>query len=314
MRTAWLALVPLLLGLIPFSRVSTPARTPSAGEETFTFAVTADMRQFAGPGTYDSAQYFRGAVEAIAAHGAGAFMISPGDIDPPAGVMWTITQTLGSDYAWYPVVGNHEAETPGDMDWLRSYGYGAVQPGPMGCPETTYAFDYGNSHFVVLNEYCDSSGDTATDGDIPDHLYDWLVADLEGTSADNIFVIGHEPGYPQPDADNGRLRHESDSLNAHLANRDRFWELLKEHQVAAYLCGHTHNYSLARVDGVWQLDAGHARGLGDTGAPSTFVLVQVDGTNITYQTYRDDANGGAYNLMHAGVLYGESVYLPFTSR
>ncbi len=268
------------------------------------------MRQFAGPGTYDSSQYFRGAVEAIAAHGPGAFMVSPGDIDPPASVLWTITQTLGSSYTWYPVAGNHETETPADMDWLRQYDYGLVNPGPSGCPETTYSYDFGNAHFVMLNEYCDTAGDTVTDGDIPDHLYNWLVADLQATSQMHVFVFGHEPAFPQPDADNGRLRHETDSLNAHPINRDRFWNLLTDQGVVAYICGHTHNYSLAHIDGVWQLDVGHSRGLGDTGARSTFVLINIDGRRVAYQTYRDDASGGVYTLTHVGNLAREPIYLP----
>jgi len=293
----------------------------ASGRETdsdrFTFAVTADMRGFAGPGAYDTSQYFRGAVEAIADLGDTAFMVSPGDIDPPSGVLWTITRTLGVTYTWYPVVGNHELPLQGNepytganMIWLRGYDYGDVNPGPTGCPTTTYSFDYQNAHFIMLNEYCDAAGDTATDGDVPDHLYNWLVADLGAAQQPHIFVFGHEPAYPQPDADNGRERHMDDSLNAHPDNRDRFWNLLKDEGVVAYICGHTHNYSAVNVEGVWQLDAGHARGLGDTGARSTFILIRVDGPVVTFETYRDDYQGGPYTLMHGGVLAGSRIFLP----
>jgi hypothetical protein len=85
------------------------------------------MRLYSGPGTYDTPRYFRGACEAIAARGA-AFMVSPGDVDPPGGVLWTVTRTLGTDFPWYPAVGNHEVETPEDMDWLRSYGAALAAP------------------------------------------------------------------------------------------------------------------------------------------------------------------------------------------
>jgi hypothetical protein len=272
------------------------------------------MREFAGSGVYNTSQYFRGAVEAILDNGAGVFMISPGDIDPPIEVRWSITQTLGVSYPWHPVVGNHEEETPTEMEWLRSFDYGIVNPGPSGCPTTTYSFDYSNAHFIVLNEYCDTTGDDVTDGDIPDHLYNWLVADLEATSLHHIFVIGHEPAYPQPDADNGRLRHDNDSLNYHAENRDRFWDLLKSKGITAYICGHTHNYSAVTIDGVWQLDAGHARGLGDIGARSTFILIHVNGSTTVFETYRDDSNGGEYNLMHLGVLDGYRFYFPLISR
>jgi hypothetical protein len=310
----------LLLGALAFSVVARgPAifpRETASGVEAgpFTFAVTADMRQFSGPGDYDTSQYFRGAVEAIAANSSSAFMVSPGDVDPPWDVYWTITRTLGSDFIWYPVVGNHEEETAEDMDWLRSYDYGLVKTGPSGCPQTTYSFDYANAHFVALNEYCDENGDDVLGGDVSDHLYNWLVADLVATTQEHIFVFGHEPAYPQPDADNGRERHIGDSLDYYPANRDRFWNLLRSEGVTAYICGHTHNYSMINVRGVWQLDAGHARGKGDPGAPSTFVLVHVDGPIVTYETYRDDTKGGPYALMHTGLLDGLPTFLPAAAR
>ena len=66
---------------------------------------------------------------------------------------------------------------------LRSYNEGGnslpgvVTIGSPGGVETTYSFDYENVHFVILKEYYDSNSDIATDGDIPDQLYNWLIAD-----------------------------------------------------------------------------------------------------------------------------------------
>ena len=294
------AYLPLLAG--------EPTPTPSP-IEGFSFVGTADMRFFSGPGQYDTSQYFRGAGEAIAAAGAGAFMFTPGDEDPVEDVFWTITQTLGTETTWYPVVGNHDLPRGGEeprrganLAWLNAYDYGAVNPGPRGCPTTTYSFDYGNAHFVALNEYCDASGEDVLSGDVSDHLYHWLENDLSQTDQTHIFVLGHEPAYPQPDADNGRVRHVGDSLDAHPNRRDRFWQLLVDRGVVAYICGHTHNYSVVRIDGVWQVDVGHARGIGDTGARSTFVIIEVEGETVRYRTYRDDAQGGSYSLMHHGDL------------
>ena len=286
----------------------------------FAFAVAADMRYYTGPGLYDTPQYFRGAAQAIAGLGV-AFLVTPGDMDPVPDAFWTITSTLGAT-PWYPIVGNHELPGQGreptagaNLAWLNAYDYGPVNPGPTGCPTTTYSFDYANGHFIMLNEYCDAAGDHATDGDIPDHLYNWLAADLAGTDRQHIFVFGHEPAYPLPDADNGRLRHTNDSLNAHPANRDRFWVLLRDYGVGAYICGHTHNFSAARIGGVWQVDAGHARGLGDPAAPSTFLVVYVDGGLVRFHAYRDDARGGAYALRHVGYLRPtERLYLPLMAQ
>jgi len=117
---------------------------------------------------------------------------------------------------------------------------------------------------------------------------------LSRTDQVHVFVFGHEPAYPQPDVDNGRARHMRISLNAYPTHRDRFWTLLIDEGVVAYFCGHTHNYSAVNVDGVWQVDAGHARGLGDPDAPSTFVMVHVDGPTVTFDAYRD-AHDGAYD-------------------
>jgi len=324
-RNLQIVVILAALMLIGGLRVSTSAAPPAepasappaqkANSDGFSFAVTADMREYSGPGICDSSLYFRGACEAIADLGDTAFMVGPGDIDPPQGVYWTITQTLGITYTWYPLPGNHETETLEDMAWLNAFDYGSVNPGPTGCPTTTYSFDYQNVHFVMLNEYCDVLSDTATTGDVPDHLYDWLETDLMSTTQEHILVFGHEPAFPQPDADNGRLRHVGDSLDQYPANRDRFWDLLKQEGVAAYICGHTHNYSAVKIDGMWQLDAGHARGIGDPGAKSTFIVIHVNGSHITFRTYRDNHDGGPYTVTDVGLLTeGIPAYLPLVLR
>lgn len=280
---------------------------PRTAAAPFRFAITCDQRNFSGPGGYDTANYFRGVCQAIDSLGPGAFMVSPGDIDPVEDVHWTIERYIDSTYLWYPVVGNHELPGGGNepyyganMDTLRSLNAGGnslpyiVNIGPTNCRETTFSFEYENVHFVVINEYYDGSSDIGTDGDVLDSLYYWLAGDLAANTKPHIFVFGHEPAYPQPDAYNGRLRHSGDSLDKYAARRDRFWALLSDYGVLAYVCGHTHNYSAVRHFGVWHLDAGHARGQGDTGAPSTFFLADVAGdeqSDVTITVYRDIHDG-----------------------
>lgn len=287
---------------------------PSLAQDTgvagngFTFVVTSDMHGYAGS-TYDTSQYFRGVCEKVVALGEGSFMVSPGDLDPPSNVDWTIDKYLGQDYLWYPGVGNHNVDAS-DMAWLRSYDYdpnGDIPPnivntGPANCVETTYSFDYENSHFVMLNEYYNGSSDTGTDGDVCDALYNWLAADLNATDKEHIFVFGHEPAYPQPDADNGVLRHKGDSLDKYPANRDRFWNLLKSENVVAYIHGHTHGYSAVNTNGVWEIDAGHSMGRGWTQTRSTFIMIHIDSDTVMFETYRDSYSGGPYTLAHSGTL------------
>ena len=266
----------------------------------FSFDITADMRYTAG-GKYQSSEYFLGTCQAIKKVGKGAFMISPGDIDPPQDVYDTVKKVLGDDYPWYPVTGNHESETAEDMVWLRGWAQkgipNLVRTGPESCKETTFSFDYKNSHFVILNQYCDNKSDTGTNGDISETLYRWLKKDLVLNTKPIVFVIGHEPLVPMPDAESGRLRHVGDSLDAHPENSRRFHSLMRQHNVLAYLCGHTHNYSAAKIDGLWQFDAGHCRGIDDNGAKSTFLKVIVSqGKKCYVEVYRDDSNGGEYLL------------------
>jgi hypothetical protein len=269
------------------------------GEIELIFSAAADMRNFTG----SNPDHFRGVCERIASGGPGSFMVSPGDLDPPAGVYSDLKTYVGSGYLWYPAVGNHEAETLEDMQWLRSFNAGGntlknvVNTGPPGSEETTYSFEYGNVHFVILNEYFDGASDTGTDGDIVLALRNWLNSDLSANSKPVVFVIGHEPAYPLPDEENGRLRHETDSLNKYAVQRDAFWALLEAHGVKAYICGHTHNYSAAKFGSVWQIDVGHARGTADSGARSTFVMfyIMADGSVWLY-AYRLDLNERRYML------------------
>jgi hypothetical protein len=231
--------------------------TVPEGDIQVTFSVAADMRGYTG----NNRDYFRNTCDQIAFGGRGDFMISPGD-----------------------------------MDWLRLFNWkgnslpNVVNVGPAGSIETTYSFDYGDAHFIVLNEYYDGSSDTGTDGDVVDSLYQWLVDDLTTNTAPIVFAFGHEPAYPQPDDENGRIRHAGDSLNLYNG-------------VTAYICGHTHNYSTFEKDGVWQIDVGHARGVGDTGARSTFVMFYVMTTgSIWYYTYRFDLDARRWELTDFGEL------------
>lgn len=233
--------------------------------ENLTFIVAADWRDKATE-RYHSTEYFLGALEAITESGKGSFMVSPGDVEPVDASANLIAKVLGEDYPWYPVIGNHETEDSTYMQSLRDINAGGnslqnvVNIGPPGSVETTFSFDYGNSHFVVLNQYFDGKSDMGTDGDIVDALYNWLKNDLESTDIKHIFVVGHEPIISIPDMHNGRHRHIGDSLDKYPRNAFRFYQLLLKHNVTAYLHGHTHSTSYSNINGLWQIDCGHARG------------------------------------------------------
>ncbi len=271
------------------------------GKIALSFSVVADIRNFAR----DNKSYFRSICERIASGGRGDFMISPGDIDPPDLVFKTIKRYIGIDYVWFPVVGNHDLDET-SIEWLQGYMDGnffpvIVETGPRGGEKTTYSFSYGSVHFIVLNEYYDGGSPVGTDGNVVEPLYRWLKDDLSTNLQTEeraaIFVFGHEPAYPQPDEESGRLRHESDSLNKYVSNRDRFWKLLSDFHVSAYVCGHTHNFSAVKIDGVWQIDAGHGRGWGDVGSRSTFLMFYImDTGDVWVYVYRLSFGTGKYEL------------------
>ncbi len=268
-----------------------------ATQRGFHFDAAADMRAYTLP-EYSGPEYFEGVCTALREIGPGAFMIIPGDLDPPDRLRATLDAVLGPEYVMYPVVGNHELKPPELMQYLREYNHegdrlpGVVRGGPPGAEETCYSFDYENAHFVVLNQYYDGVSDSAADGDVVPALLDWLAADLAENDRPYVFVAGHEPAVAVPDLDNGRVRHRGDSLDKYEQNNHRFWTLLREYNVVAYLCGHSHNASVAKINGVWQIDCGHARGKGDPGARSTFVKIHVERDGVRCVFYR--YNGETY--------------------
>lgn len=236
--------------------------------------------------------------------GPGVFHVSAGDIDPLQPLRDAIDARFGPATIWFPGIGNHEAETAADMVWLRDEyknGNGVRTPlknytnqdGPVSTVETTYSWDHGNAHFVMLNQYWDGVSDTGTDGDVIPALRDWLAADLAANVQPVVFVFGHEPAYPFH-------RHVGDSLDKYPANRDAFWSLLEANGVHAFVCGHTHVYKRYQPNpgGTWQIDVGNAGNVSsDWPDEPTFLNVTVTDTEVVYDIWRSVAiDSGTYTL------------------
>ncbi|MFC1789230.1 hypothetical protein ACFLZE_04880 [Thermodesulfobacteriota bacterium] len=146
-----------------------------------------------------------------------------------------------------------------------------LTPGPPGTSETTYSYDIGHIHVVVVNLYWDGADNDAwfiynpdypnppddvahpDGGFVPDVLFDWLKNDLRTTTQPYKIVVGHEAAYPYG-------RHVGDSLDEGEGNRDKFFNLLRTERVFAYVSGHCHYYYLEEHEGIFQVNTGVSGG------------------------------------------------------
>ena len=142
-----------------------------------------------------------------------------------------------------------------------------VQNGVTGPPYlgNVFSFDYGNSHFVMLNTtYWYTTGGPASDralgmkllggnrnGYVMANQLAWLDQDLAAArkrGLRHLFVVGHEPPFPTGGhvADsmwwNG-LNDKTLPSGDVLDMRSRFLAILDRYHVTAMLAGHEHNYS-----------------------------------------------------------------------
>jgi len=224
---------------------------------------------------------------------APAFMVNNGDYDHTRQTEAVIDSVLGSDYVWFPIIGNHEIDALYDFycvrDTLVPVLPWIVDSGPTGSVNTTFSWDYGNAHFVSVNCYWDGSPaaghDYVTNGNVPEELRDWIETDLTTNGLDHNFVFVHEPAYPE-------VRHIGDSLDEYPADRDSLVVMLDRSQTEALFVGHDHYYhhdvssEHPLLGDVHQVDSGQVQGPGSGGDGSTIIYVKVDGDTATYKAYR----------------------------
>ncbi|MBI4961696.1 MAG: metallophosphoesterase [Desulfomonile tiedjei] len=137
---------------------------------------------------------------------------------------------------------------------------GDMLPG-RGGPESdfglTYSFDMNGCHFVVLTAYTMSQKNSFSE-----ETLEWLARDLSEAKARGLitFVASHPPAFPG----GGHMwdslpffdpEYTCDNLRGidRRKDRDRFWDLLKKNNVAAYFCGHEHQIQVQEVEGVWHV-------------------------------------------------------------
>lgn len=174
----------------------------------------------------------------------------------------------------WPAVGNHEIRHREDEDNFRDVFQDVYMNGPEEQKGLSYSFDFGNTHFCVMNTDAWYYGDLSdTTDDRPDwhHIkyIDWVENDLKAAKErgmKHIFTFSHEMPFPI----GGHLRDglpnlgrnfkgEIDSTRQwYLDRRDKFWDIMQKYDADAHICGHEHTYGRQEVNGVYQILNGSA--------------------------------------------------------
>jgi hypothetical protein len=224
----------------------------------------------------------RSIIAAILKHSQPDFVVHTGDqvangLDPSLWpVFFDIERGLLRKAAFFPSLGNHERNTPwwyDIFDQTNSY----------------YSFNWGNSHFSVLNTDIGNIGSGMRQG-YWDEQVKWLRDDLEhNQAADFRFVVGH---HPPMTAVSGRQ-----SSNAYVT---ALLPIFEQYKVTAGFFGHDHNYQHYLKNGI------HYFVTGGGGAPlynvdqppegitkkvaqvENFMVVKIDGKTARFEAFRPD--------------------------
>jgi len=212
------------------------APAPTA-KEPYTFVVYGDTRT-----RHD---VHRRVIGELMKHGIPDFIIHTGDLvaDGNDSSLWPIffdiEKDLLSKTAFFPSLGNHERNT-------RYFGEIFQAEAPY------YSFDWGNSHFIVLNSDIPNSAPSPRMRDLFwAEQTKWLEDDLAShQKADHRFVVAHHPPFTAV------FRRQGE--NEHMA---ALIPMLEKYHVTAGLFGHDHNYQHYVKNGI------HYIGTGGGGAP-----------------------------------------------
>lgn len=155
------------------------------------------------------------------------------DEEYQAAVFETYPELLRQLPVW-PTLGNHDGYSA----------YSATQTGPYydifdlpttgeagGLPSGTeayYSFDYGDTHFIVLDSY-------DTDRSASGVMMTWLESDLATNDKPWLIAFWHHPPYTKGS-------HDSDTEGELIDMRQNALPLLESWGVDLVLCGHSHSY------------------------------------------------------------------------
>jgi hypothetical protein len=144
-----------------------------------------------------------------------------------------------------PTPGNHDVQGNAWATGLMAEAFPELpQNGPAGFTRLSYTYDYKGVRFISVHS--ENYNDPHRFGD--DQLA-WLETQLQNNPNRFTIVFSHDPAFPIGP-------HVGSALDAYPQERDRFWALLGQYHVTAYVCGHEHLYNRQLINGVTQLVVG----------------------------------------------------------
>lgn len=190
----------------------------------FTALVFGDPQAY----TEDEIGYFaRGVVAEVAGIADVAFGISLGDlVGDHLALHPSYIQAVGQvGVPWYNLMGNHDMDYDATTDSLADETFEA-NFGPA-----NYAFNYGNAHFIVLDDilYPDPRDGKGYWGGFRKEQLDFVENDLKNVGKDKLIVLAfHIP----------LLNEEGEPFRP--ADRQRLFDILKDHPNTLAMSAHTH--------------------------------------------------------------------------
>jgi hypothetical protein len=191
-------------------------------------------------------------------------------------VFFDIERELLRKMAFYPSTGNHERNSPMWHEFFNR-------------TEAYYSFDWGNSHFSIINTDIGNIGPgEATRERYWEEQVKWLRQDLEKSQrADFRFVAGHHPPMTAVSTRQGD--------NIHMT---ALMPMFQTYKVTAGLFGHDHNYQHYLKNGVhYFVTGGGGAPLYDVGKPpegitqkvvstENFIVVKVNGKSLRLEAMK----------------------------
>jgi hypothetical protein len=211
--------IPLGADSIPLSGDFTFRSAAGPDQSRFTFVLFGDTRT--------QHEVHRAVVERILTWQPD-FAIHTGDLVEHGGeaaewqTFFSIEQELLARTPFFPILGNHEGNSPLYFDLF-------YLPGN----ERWYSFDYGNAHFVCLQ--ADNFADLSPESE----QVRWLEADLVASDRLWKMAVFHVPAY------SSLFREQNDPRT-----RQVLAPILAAHGVQVAFSGHDHGYQRLVVDGV----------------------------------------------------------------